>query len=184
MLSCSSLLSFSFSFTAGKRKKYNQEINFHLFFLFYFACILSLLSSFLSKDLECVVTPAGAVTAVELRLNGALWVLRVTQITVSTLLLLIAWLHLASEGWPQWTIFLPTMARPRNLRRRAIVSLPQPTGSENRIFALPLQMVNRLECARHQRRGQTYFNYKFLRHFTLLSLCTCSACTDNSIYII
>lgn len=81
------------------------------------------------------------------------------------LLLLIAPLCLAWEGWPQWAIFMPTTARPRNLGLWAVVSLPQPRGTENRIFVLPLQMANRLECASNLRRGQAHFNYKLLRHF-------------------
>ena len=117
-------LRFFFPSLLAKEKRYNHEINFLLFFLFYITCALSFLSSFLSKDLECIVTPAGAVTVVELCLNGAPWALRMTQITVSRLLPLIAWSHLASGGWPQWTVFMPTMARPRNLGLKAVVSLP------------------------------------------------------------
>lgn len=63
---------FFWSFIAGEKKKYYQEINFLLFSLFYFTCALSLHSLFLSIDLEHVITPAGVVTVVELHLNGVL----------------------------------------------------------------------------------------------------------------
>lgn len=111
---------FFFLHSRQKKKDRTSRLTFSLFLLLYFTLgfILSLLSSFLSKDLECIVTPAGAVTTVELYLIDALWALGVTQMTqttVSILLPLIAWPHLASEGWPQSAVFMPTMARPRNL---------------------------------------------------------------------
>lgn len=135
-------------------------------------CLMSVRHSFTSfftslERLRIVVAPAGVGIVADLCPCNAPWVLAGIQISDS-LLLMTTWLLMASEGSAREIMLMPTMVRPRNLELYLVVLLTPPSGIENRIFVLPLQMVNRLECASSLRRGQSYFNYKLLHHFTFV----------------
>lgn len=145
-----------------KEKRYNQESNFLLIFSFYFVRALSLLPSFLSEELDPVGRPAGAATAAELCLHGALWVLRVT-LSQSLCSFCSSLGYARHQTWPKWTVFMSTMAGPRSLGLWAVLSLSQTRGTESGSPVLPLQKLSTLECTSNLRGSQASFNYQPLR---------------------
>lgn len=73
------------------------------------------------------------------------------------------------QTWPEWMVFMPTVAGPRSLGLWAVLSLSQ-TRTEARSPVLPLQRLSRLECPSNLRGSQASFNYQPLHSLPVGSL--------------
>lgn len=139
---------------------YNRESTFLLFFSFYLVCALSLF-------------PSSQIVWENLLRQQLQWgcAFKVPCDCLERQCSFCSSLGYARhQTWPEWTVFMPTVAGPRSLGFWAVLSLSQTSGTEARSPVLPLQRLSRLECPSNLRGSQASFNYQPLRSLPVGSL--------------